>query len=69
MTEVELWTVYNHPLDFPDKYVARRFLNDKPTKEIKVGGTLNAVRSQLPRGLTNIGRQSGDDPFIEEVWI
>lgn len=30
---------------------------------------LEAARTELPSGLTNIGRQSDDDPVIEEVWI
>jgi hypothetical protein len=34
MTEIEIWTIYKHPRDYPEKYVARKFINDKPTNQL-----------------------------------
>jgi hypothetical protein len=41
----------------------------RPTDLLIVAATLEQVRQQLPPGLTNIGRQPGDDPVIEGVWL
>lgn len=40
MTDLNTWTVYNNPNDYPGKFVARRFLNGQPTAEIKIAETL-----------------------------
>ena len=63
------WTIYKHPLDYPNKYVARKFVLDKPTSEILVGGTLEEIRKLLPLGLTCIDRHETDDPVIVETWL
>ena len=67
--KVTLWTIYRHPKDYPDKYVARKFILDKPTSEILIGDTLEELRALLPFGLTRLERDLGDDPLIVETWI
>lgn len=72
--ELHLWTVYDHPHDFPDLFVARLYVvgsgpNFGATDRIVTGPTLEAVRAQLPAGLHNLGRQPDDDPKIVETWI
>lgn len=70
-----LWTVTDHPSDFPDHYVARR-------SEILAGGAhrttevtlmdpdLEVLRGALrARGLFRLERMPGDDPVILEVWL
>lgn len=68
-----MWVVYNPTTaDFPGQWIARMHLSlPEPvaTDLIIVGETREAVRRQLPEGLTNIGRQACDEPVIEEVWI
>lgn len=64
-----LWTIYKHPSDYPDKYVARKFILDKPTSEILIGDTLEEIRKMLPLGLTRFDRNPEDDPVIVETWI
>lgn len=71
---LSIWTVYDHPLDYPETYIARR-------AEIGVGVVSNTadtiadedlekIRDQLrDRGLTRLPRSAGDDPFIIEVWL
>jgi len=57
---------------FAGQWIARMHLTiptPEPTNLIIVGENLEDVRTQLPEGLTNIGRQPGDDPVIAEVWI
>ena len=68
-----MWTVCRPTIkDFPGQWTARMHLalpTPQATDLLIVGSTLKEVRDQLPRGLTNIGRQQGDDPVIEEVWV
>ena len=67
--KVTLWTVYKHPRDYPDKFVARKFVLDKPTSEILIGNTLEEIRTLLPKGLTRMERDENDKPVIVETWI
>jgi len=64
-----IWTIYDHPLDFPEFWVARKFELDKPTGEVILGNTLAAVRDTLPEGLICVPRAPADDPVIVECWL
>lgn len=70
-----MWTVYDRPLDYPDKVVARRW-------EVGPGGSVTATPDVLgaetlddirrffeDRGLYCLTRQPGDDPAIVETWL
>ena len=70
MTEkIALWTIYKHPSDYPDEFVARKFILDKPTSEIKTSDTIETLRLLLPMGLTRVERNDNDDPVIVETWM
>ena len=68
-----MWVIYRPSTqDYPGLWVARMHLSlptHQPTNLVITGKTLETVRRQLPLGLTNIGRQTQDDPVIEEVWL
>jgi hypothetical protein len=66
---MRLYCVYRRPIDFPDVFVVRILEGSTPGEVVAIGETLESVRSQLPSGLTNIGRDSQDEPQIVEVWI
>lgn len=69
---LSIWTVYDRPLDYPEKFVARRWLatpQPTPTDDILVGDDLMDVRKKLPAGLHCISRQAGDDSCIVETWL
>ena len=67
---LSIWTVYDHPSDFPNNYVARRFDGETPTGDIMVCPELEQIREQLRSlGLVQIARMDGDDPKILETWI
>ncbi len=66
---VEIWVIYDHPIDFPDEFVARKFILDKPTKDMIVMPSLDELRKMLPLGLTRLDRCLEDDPRIIEVWL
>ena len=67
--ECIIWTIYKHPLDYPDKFVARKFISDKPTEEILIGETLEEIRSLLPKGFTRFERNPNDALSIVETWL
>jgi len=64
------FTVYNHPTDFPDKYVCRLFDGTTPLRLITLADTLEDIRKTIPVYffLHSLLAQT-DDPVIEEVWI
>jgi hypothetical protein len=66
---MDIWTVYDHPSDFPDLWVARRFTLDQPTRDVRTSVTLDGLRALLPPGLVCIARHPQDDPRIVECWI
>jgi len=70
---MEMWTVYDHPLDYPDGFAARKCVigvnTVTHTDEMFTGDTLDEVRALLPPGLYRIHRYEQDDPKIVEVWL
>jgi len=70
-----MWTVYDHPTDYPDKYVARRFDVDgkgaRPTESVIIHSDLDQLRDMLAfeMHLTCIARSPHDDPKIVETWM
>jgi hypothetical protein len=66
------WTIYDHPLDYPNQFVARRwdFLTGKPSTEIIVADSLAELRTYFASiGLVTMLRQPEDDSVIIETWI
>jgi hypothetical protein len=72
--DLQIWTVFDHPRDYPDCFVARLSEIGKGgirvTPRIMTSLDLEAIRSRLERlGLTCLPRQPGDEPHIIEVWL
>ena len=67
--KLPVWVVYKKPSDYPEKYVARLFLSEQATDEIKIADDLKTLRDMLPEGLYRLPRQQGDDPVILETWL
>lgn len=68
-SKMPLIAVYEHPADYPDKYVARAWDVNKPTHLVALADTLEEIRETIPKEMRCIGRQPNDDPCIVEVWI
>jgi hypothetical protein len=70
---LSIWTVYDHPRDYPNSWVARRFeISNKGvgiTREMFLADTLEELRVLLPVGLVRLNRQASDDPKIVETWL
>lgn len=74
MSGVGGWTIYIRPKDFPDKYVARRWVANGgrvwPTDDILLADDPEDLRAAMAqKGLTRFGRVPSDDPVIMEVWL
>lgn len=69
---IRVWTIYDHPSDYPDSFVVRPFsvgLVSAPCAVHAVADTLEEARATLPQGLIQIGLLPDDDPRIAETWI
>jgi hypothetical protein len=67
--DLPIWTVYEKPADFPDQFVARMWVNDRPTGHIVHANSLAEVRGLIPEVLFRMSRSVGDDPTIVESWV
>lgn len=61
--------VYEHPLDFPEHYVARLFDINKSTPHCIVKDTLEEIRAAIPEHFHRLERAQQDEPQIVEVWL
>lgn len=73
--DLPMWTVYDSPLDYPGKFVARCWVvkpnEPEPlrTGSVIIAPTLEIVRRMLPPGLHCLVRSEGDEPTIVETWL
>ncbi|AWY05439.1 hypothetical protein HOT42_gp90 [Microbacterium phage Metamorphoo] len=70
---VWVYTIYDHPSDYPDDYVLRAWrVQDGAVVGYDVSGKhpdLEEVRRMIPEGRHRIGRMQDDDPAILESWV
>lgn len=70
------WTIYDHPRDFPDKFVARQFYIFggvvRPSDRAFFADSLEELRARihwLYPDLMPFQRNEHDEPQIVETWI
>lgn len=72
---LDMWVVYDHPTDFPDKFVARRWeirREEHPTDDVLTANSLEQLRLTIQREKfcsVQLPRFENDDPVIVEAWI
>ena len=71
---LSMWTIYDHPKDYPDTYVARRWevgpTGAMATRVLMTSEDLGWLREQMEdMGLTCLARVDGDDSKIVETWL
>lgn len=71
---LHMWTIFDHPADYPDHFVVRRYEVDsagsRPTDDIRLYHELSFARAALESGgLTCIPRHPADDPCVVETWL
>lgn len=71
-----LYTIYDHPIDFPDHFVVRAYFiysgNTEPVPDrfVKLYKDLESARERLRQmGLYRIPRDPSDKQAIVETWI
>jgi hypothetical protein len=70
MTTLPIWTIYDHPTDFPECFVARLFVLDRPTATVLTAATVDVLQRRFAQmGLVKIARSPGDDSKIVESWL
>ena len=72
--QLTMWTVYDHPEDFPDAFIAREWLVTSSgavaSGTVIKSRSLARIRHELASyGLTCLTRSPEDDPVIVETWI
>jgi hypothetical protein len=74
---LSLWTVYDHPRDYPDGYIARKFevkgdeqVTTKETLRTTDEPGLELLHDAFEQaGLVCMPRSEADDPQIIETWV
>lgn len=72
MGTLPMWTVYDHPADYPDHFIARKWICGKETDatdEVLMDKDLDQLRAKLPPGMYCLPRNAKDDPVIVETWV
>ena len=70
---LDIYVVYEHPTDYPDKFVLRKWAitpNEiHPEKTVIVEDTLEALHKHVPHNMARIERNILDEPQIIEIWL
>ena len=67
---VPLIVIYDHPTDYPAKYVARLWdLKGRPTRFVMLKDDITEIRKAIPSHMIKIPRFREDDEKIVETWI
>lgn len=74
MNDLIIWTIYDHPSDYPDKFVARKHTAKLgATDELLFADDLDSIREAVqaasPYVLGMMQRHPSDDPIIVECWL
>lgn len=73
LNHLKMWTIYDHPVDYPNHFVARLFVikagDVRPTQVVITHEYLEHLRALLPKGLTCLPSVIGDEPNIIESWF
>lgn len=72
--DLAIWTVYDHPTDHPEFFIARKSLVTAKgavmTDETLHSISLETLQSEMRhRGLRRMAPHPSDDPVIVEVWM
>ena len=71
---LRMWTIYDHPSDDPQHFVARCWLtgpdDPMPLPLVIKSDSLADLREHFECvGLVCLARNDGDDPVIVETWL
>jgi hypothetical protein len=69
-----VYTIYCHPLDYPEGYTVTRWRvtgghEPEPVGTWHAANSLDAARALVPPGLHRMERDPNDDDVIVESWL
>lgn len=69
-----IWSIYDHPADYPQHYAARLFLTlpgqePEPTEYVLLHKDLDGLRDMIPPTCIKLLRNAEDEPHIIETWL
>jgi hypothetical protein len=67
-SEIEFYVVYDDPVDYPGKFVVRRWADQGADSHV-VCDDLESARQAIPAGRWRIDRMPDHDPTIRELWV
>lgn len=71
--ELSIWTIYDHPADYPELFVARLWTVGQDGVEAShtmTAETLELLQGEMEKmNLTRMDRRPEDDPVIVETWM
>ena len=77
--QITIWTIYDHPADYPHHFVVRSWrvaeADGCSCVVVLVPGvgyianTLDEAREKIPPGLSNVERMADDDGVVVESWL
>jgi hypothetical protein len=68
--QIELWTIYQNLPDYPNKFVALKFITSTRTDELIIRDSLEDIREILEKeGRRRIEPNYDEEPTVIEIWI
>lgn len=66
-----MWTLYDHPTDFPDHFVMRLFdgMTGAATDKVFLAATIDEVHTAVSPHFLLVSRNEGDDSKIMAVYL
>lgn len=67
--QIPIIAVYNHPTDYPDNFVARLWIGNKPSRYVVLCNNIDELRQSIPPWMQKLMPADQDDPVIIETWL
>lgn len=67
-----MWTIYDHPADYPRHFVVRSYLVGREGEggsRVHLADSLEEARAFVPPGLFCMERSPEDEPQVVETWF
>ena len=69
VSAVPIICIYYNPTDFKNKFVARVFNINVPTRAYRVADSIEEIREAIPKEMCRIAKDERDPETIVEIYI
>lgn len=66
---IPMFAIYDHPIEYPNSYVARLWDNITATNVVLLSDDLEELRKKMPYSMIPIKRSMKDDKCLIETWV